>query len=420
MRIKIEDIKRGERLRPIDRSKVKDLADSIKEVGLIHPIVLTPDNVLVSGEHRIEAMLLNGETEIEYTVKDYDALHKTLAEIDENIQRAEPEYLSRGRMLLKRKELWEVLHPESVSRGGDRKSPDYQEKKQAGKLPSFRTDTAKKLSIAPKTVDREVMIAQKLSPVVQEEVRKVDLPKKDALLLIKHAPTEHQQMAILKRMEVGKAKDVKDAYKQIEKEDMAAKCRDIEGDELATFQEGDPIELLKMINNESFKAILTCISEESKIEILLREGSRILEPEGVLALMIPPSLIGAVIKASCPVEIRYYWTIADTLAKTIDALNVTSAWMPVMIYVKDGQALKLTADCITKAIDALTREEDHAIQLIGKISKPGDTILDPFMGQTLQTYLGPAVGRKFVGFGNKGMIDLAKGHLHRVKGLVAI
>jgi len=99
-------------------------------------------------------------------------------------------------MLLKRKELWEVLHPESVSRGGDRKSPDYQEKKQAGKLPSFRTDTAKKLSIAPKTVDREVMIAQKLSPVVQEEVRKVDLPKKDALLLIKHAPTEHQQMAI--------------------------------------------------------------------------------------------------------------------------------------------------------------------------------------------------------------------------------
>jgi len=71
--MKISDIVVGTRHRK-DMGDVAGLAASIKELGLLHPIVVRPDGVLVAGERRLRAAKLLGWTEIPVTVVDLGAV----------------------------------------------------------------------------------------------------------------------------------------------------------------------------------------------------------------------------------------------------------------------------------------------------------------------------------------------------------
>jgi ParB family chromosome partitioning protein len=51
-----------------DLGDIKSLAASIEEIGLLHPIVVMPDNTLLVGERRLEAFKLLGREEIPVTV----------------------------------------------------------------------------------------------------------------------------------------------------------------------------------------------------------------------------------------------------------------------------------------------------------------------------------------------------------------
>ena len=51
-------------------SDVGDLVNSIGEVGLLQPLVVTPDNTIISGHRRFKAIQSLGWTEVECDVKD--------------------------------------------------------------------------------------------------------------------------------------------------------------------------------------------------------------------------------------------------------------------------------------------------------------------------------------------------------------
>jgi len=51
-------------------SDVGDLMNSIQEVGLLQPIVVTPDNTIVSGHRRFKSIQSLGWTEVEVEVKE--------------------------------------------------------------------------------------------------------------------------------------------------------------------------------------------------------------------------------------------------------------------------------------------------------------------------------------------------------------
>ena len=51
-------------------SDVGDLVNSIGEVGLLQPIVVTPDNLIVSGHRRFKSIQSLGWTEVEVEVKE--------------------------------------------------------------------------------------------------------------------------------------------------------------------------------------------------------------------------------------------------------------------------------------------------------------------------------------------------------------
>src|SRR5215207_7588759 len=84
MKVKISDIKIGERFRK-DLGNLQELADSIKGVGLLHPIVVNQDNELIAGARRLTAcQQLLDWTEIDTTVVKLDNNNITRAELDEN------------------------------------------------------------------------------------------------------------------------------------------------------------------------------------------------------------------------------------------------------------------------------------------------------------------------------------------------
>ncbi len=53
-------------------SEVGDLVNSIDEVGLLQPLVVTPENIIISGHRRFKAIQSLGWTEVEVVVKEVD------------------------------------------------------------------------------------------------------------------------------------------------------------------------------------------------------------------------------------------------------------------------------------------------------------------------------------------------------------
>ena len=100
---------------------VSELALSIQEIGLLQPIVVTTDHRLVAGLHRLEACRSLGWTSIPASVVRLSQLKAELAELDENMERAELTVLERAEGLARRKRLYELLYPETRAvtvRGG--------------------------------------------------------------------------------------------------------------------------------------------------------------------------------------------------------------------------------------------------------------------------------------------------------------
>src|ERR1700694_4338539 len=65
----IDQIQVGFRYRK-DLGDLRTLAQSIADVGLLHPVVVTPEGRLIAGQRRLEACRLLGWTEVPVTVVD--------------------------------------------------------------------------------------------------------------------------------------------------------------------------------------------------------------------------------------------------------------------------------------------------------------------------------------------------------------
>jgi ParB/RepB/Spo0J family partition protein len=68
-----------------DLGNLESLAESIAEVGLLHPIVVTPDSVLIAGERRLGACQLLGWADVPVTVVDLAEIVR--GEFAENAER---------------------------------------------------------------------------------------------------------------------------------------------------------------------------------------------------------------------------------------------------------------------------------------------------------------------------------------------
>ena len=188
--------------------KIRTMADSIAETTLLHPITINQHYILIAGLHRLEAVKLLGWTSIPCTICDLDGPEAELAEIDENIVRNDLDNIEMGKILLRRKELYEQLHP-YIKHGGDRKSEKIKTKpSRFDSEKPFTVDTSEKTGLSRRTIEQKMQIARDLVPQAQEIVKENHIGYRNALCLSRLKPD--QQADAAKQLAEGHIKDVSD------------------------------------------------------------------------------------------------------------------------------------------------------------------------------------------------------------------
>ena len=172
------------RLRGADADQVASVADSMREVGLLHPVCIFRTQVirrhiatdgygLVSGLHRIKAAISLGWTEIEAHVVTLSDLQRQIAECDENLRGPRLTPAERALFTRRRKDAYEALHPEA-RHGGDRKT---ESSRQLGDLNRFTADTAAKTGHSERVIQRDAERGNKISDDVLAGIKGTSLDK---------------------------------------------------------------------------------------------------------------------------------------------------------------------------------------------------------------------------------------------------
>ena len=113
MKMAVDEIVVRPGRREAEPGDVRELAESMATLGLVNPVTVSPNHVLIAGLHRLEAAKSLGWTEIQCNVRDLDETRAQLAEIDENYIRRNLSALERAEMVKRRKTLYESLYPET-------------------------------------------------------------------------------------------------------------------------------------------------------------------------------------------------------------------------------------------------------------------------------------------------------------------
>lgn len=214
---------------PIDQIKVEDdhrplwdvapYVDSIRELGLLTPILVTPDLVLLNGRHRLEACLALGWTEIEVTTRSWEEeARRKLAKIDADLIGNPYTVIERGDKLQERKEWYERLHPEA-RHGGDRRSEAVRSSSNNyNSVPSFVESASSVTRESPASIYQDIQIARNLAPEVKARIARTPLAdQKVGLLTLARQPAATQIEAVV-RVLAGEARDLQSAVRLLTRE----------------------------------------------------------------------------------------------------------------------------------------------------------------------------------------------------------
>ncbi len=145
---------------------VTELEKSISTLGLIAPLVISADNVILAGARRYQAMLNLGFTEAPVMIVNGGALEKELVSIDENLVRKDLTKIEIESHLRRAKEIYQVLNP------GPEVIETLPEEDLAKKavLPAekFLNMVSEKTGLSPKQIHEAINRDEMAAPVVKE------------------------------------------------------------------------------------------------------------------------------------------------------------------------------------------------------------------------------------------------------------
>lgn len=156
-------VNRGERQRKVVGA-VQDLADSIRRIGLINPITITRENILIAGERRLEACRLLSEDykiPVRY-LEELNPLELQLIELEENLKRSELSWQEECLAVAKMHQILSL-------------NPDWSQQKTADHLGYSIGTVSERLAMAVSLEDPRIAKADTLSSakgIVQRETQR--------------------------------------------------------------------------------------------------------------------------------------------------------------------------------------------------------------------------------------------------------
>ena len=364
--IAVADVKEDKRHRR-DYGDLDALAASIRDRGLLHPIIVTPDLRLVVGARRLRAVKQNGVTTIDAVIASRfeDAAEALLAERDENTCR---EDFTPSEAVALGAELEKLERPKAAERQAEgQKAGGRGKKKLAGKLPPSKGETRDKVGLA-------VGMSGK-----QYEKAKAVVAGGDAALIA----------------EMDKTGKVDGAHKK-----MKVKERDTERREAAKrtsiadgLRVGDFRTVLADVPDNSVDLIFTDPPYDRESIPLYGDlaalGARILKPGGSLIAYAGQYLLADILPLMAA-KMRLWWINACIHGGQCARMNeygIVVKWKPMLWFVKGTRRDKEVF--VDDAVSSGTREKSHhdwqqaeseATYYIDKLTIKGEIVADPFAG----------------------------------------
>ncbi|MFA5584086.1 MAG: ParB N-terminal domain-containing protein [Bacteriovoracaceae bacterium] len=250
---------------------VSELEKSIQTLGLIAPLVISKDNLILAGARRYQALLNLGYTEAPVMVVDKGELEKELVSIDENLVRKDLSKIEIEAHLRRAKEIYQNLNPiEEIEEETVEQTESSDEDKEEVKtevLPAqkFLNMVAEKTGLSPRQIHQAILRDEKASPAVKEARKKGKLSLSQTNEIVKLSPEEQEEaIEFVKELPV---REIKKFVKTAQKEGVTTAI---------TKTPKDP-------NHREFSEI------EQNLKKVLKKMKQ-LELEGVLAKDLPESI----------------------------------------------------------------------------------------------------------------------------------
>lgn len=391
-----------ERRQPGD---VLELASSIEEVGLLHPITIDRCRTLLAGRRRLEAYRQLGRRSIPALVVTLDSLRGKLVELSENTTQVPLTALERAQALAKQQELYQMLHPQTRPvrvRGGPGRS-----KKTSDKVtPVFAELAAKACGSSRRTTERAIEIGRRLDPHAARllKAHAVADSQSDLRQLIRLSLLEQRRVA--KTLADGRARSVKGAIRSL-RWDGAATMVPVSGRHYG-LHAGDFAKTLTMIKPGTVDLVVT---DPEWGRSFMRYGelgqgiARVLRIGGVAAIMIGQEYLPSVLDGFRDVLV-YRWTVcALRLNRQVQdwSSGHMTGWLPILIFTKGRtKAQRFETDVIGQHARKGThgeyeKETEIPLELIKRYSHAGDLVLDPFCGLGSTGAAALRLARRFIG-----------------------
>lgn len=366
--------------------ELRSLAEDIAANGLHHAIVLLPDGTLLDGRNRLAASRLAG-VEPTFTTYHGDAPYAFV--VSENIKRR---HLDTGQAAFLALNFLEDLAAEAEERrratqGRPRKDDEKlcapvhtvtQTPKKTAKRAT--AEAAKLVKVSSRSVGQAKRIAEQ-APDLVAKVESGEMTLKRAERIIRDRQAEERRVA-----------------EQQTRREAATVTYDVD------IRHGDFRNVLADLHDVD--AIITDPPYPAEFLPLLGDlatwADKVLKPDGVLAVLIGQTHLPEVYRL-LDGHRPYRWTAAymtPGAGYVSHPRRVQSNWKPVIVY-GGGQRF---ADVVTSSGDGVGATyhdwgQDYRafVTLVERLTKPGDVVVDPFMGAGTTLLAANAVSRHAIG-----------------------
>ena len=421
--VEINQIKVGTRLRKIDQDKVNDLVESIRLVGLLHPIVVDANNNLLAGNHRLEAYRTLGKDQIPAQIIDMDELNAELVQIDENLILNQLTILETAEHLIRREEILTKLGKRST----------VKDNQYAGV--NSDTSTTKELASELGLLERKyqrIKQVHKIDPDAREILKETDVSNNlNGLLLIERLKDDQILIEVAKRVTDDNSRHIKGLIKEIQNEikqgEILKQLDDFKNSQQEGIQlyHGDFREVGQQIRDQSIDLIFTdppYIDEDSLdlYQGLSELGNRVLKDGGSCLCYVTQTMLHQVLNVMSK-NLDYYWIISIKHGGNNGrhGRGIFVEWKPILWFVKGKK--KRSSDFVAdfvystppeKILHRWEQSTKEAEYYISHLSSVGEVVLDPMMGTGTTGVASLSCSRNFVGFEKeKSTFDIARGRI---------
>jgi len=361
MKILLDEIKNTGQIR--EHGDINGLKQSIKKLGLLEPLGITKDKILVYGRRRFQALKELGFKEAEVTiVEPKNRYENFLMSLHENTKRKNLTWQEECNFLLKEKLYYEQQFPET-KHGGDRKSKNFQVPDSGTRYTKIKASLE---NVSESVIQENIQLAKALReyPELKKQSKKSGAKK------------------VLKR--------IKDKERNIERE---KEFDNIPLPKTIKIWKGKFQSQSKKIPPGSIDAIITdppyskeYLKDWKDLSLIAK---KVLKPSGFLITYSGILNLNEVFKIFDK-NLIYYWQfiiLHTGVKQLINPRNIFCGYKPILVYQKEP--FKRINNQIGDIIEGAGREkEEHPWQqaeeeikvLIKNFTKPNDLILDPFAG----------------------------------------